>query len=136
MEQKEIYKQAKERVEQKKGFYRHLAAYIAVGCFFLVMNIVTWNEEGKVWFFFPLLPWGIGVVIHYLNVFGFPGTGVLSQDWEQRELEREAGRLRRKYAEEGPVEDASSSEEEAEGLDLEKVKRKEKSGRWENEDLV
>ena len=56
------------------------------------MNILKW--EGEWWFFFPLLPWGIAISIHYLSVFGFPINKILSADWEEKELQKEMKRLK------------------------------------------
>jgi len=80
------YKAAQKRVKQKKGFFVHFAVYLSVGLFFFLMNLATF--EGDWWFFFPLLPWGMGLGIHYLITFGFPGSGVLSREWEEKELQK------------------------------------------------
>ena len=136
MDEQQIYKRAKERVEKKKGFYKHLSAFIAVGVFFLAMNIFTIlkgeSDGSGVWFFFPLLPWSIGLIIHYFTVFGLPGSRALSEKWEEEELAREMARLRRRQA--GRLE---APAEEAEGLDLKELE-KEKQVRpgWQDEDLV
>ena len=81
------FRAAKKQVKKKKGFYVHFGVYLSVGLFFLLMNLAT--SPGDWWFFFPMLPWGIGLAIHYLTVFGFPGTGILSEEWEKHELEQE-----------------------------------------------
>ena len=36
-----------------------------------------------------MLGWGIGIFSHYIRVFGMPGIGVLDQDWEEREIQKE-----------------------------------------------
>ncbi len=89
----ETYEQAKKVVKKKKGFYSHFAAYIAVGAFFLIMNILTFDDSGEWWFFFPMLPWGIGLAIHYFSIFGLPGTDILTKEWEQRETEKEMRKI-------------------------------------------
>ena len=87
------YNLARKKVKKKKGFYTHLGVYIAVGIFFLAMNIATFHESQEWWFFFPLLPWSIGLFIHYFSIFGLPGTDILTKEWEDRELEKEMQRL-------------------------------------------
>lgn len=126
----QIVNQAQKRVKQKKGFYKHLAAFIGVGFFFFAMNIFTLFEEGpEIWFFFPLLPWSVGLIIHYFNVFGFPGTGALTPEWEEKEIQKEVKALRRKM---GYPQNKSYEEESLELKEL----RKEKADNWEQDDLV
>ncbi|MCB0580226.1 MAG: 2TM domain-containing protein [Phaeodactylibacter sp.] len=138
MEEQEIYKRAKERVEKKKGFYKHLSGYVAVSFFFLAMNLATSFGEGgdgSLWFFYPMMPWGIGLLIHYFTVFGLPGSKALSEKWEEEEMAKEMARLRRMR--QGRLEGPAAEPEE--GLDLkelEKEKEKEYRPNWEDEDLV
>ena len=75
--------QAKERIEELRGFYAHLAAYGAVNVFLLLINLIT--SPGSLWFIFPLLGWGIGLAIHAVLVYW---TG---NDWEARKLEELTG---------------------------------------------
>ncbi len=82
-----VIRKAEKRVKAKKGFYVHLGSFISVGVFFLLMNFFTY--DGEWWFFFPLLPWLVGVLIHYFVTFGFPGTDILTEGWEERQLEKE-----------------------------------------------
>lgn len=90
-----IYEMARKRVNEKKGFYRHFSVYLAVGAFFFIMNILTYYDSYEWWFFFPMVPWGAGLAIHYFSVFGLPG-GPMSREWEEQELRREMDRLRHK----------------------------------------
>ena len=93
MKKDEKLERAKKRVEDKKGFYTHLSVYLSVGTFFFVMNILTWS--GEFWFFFPLLPWGIGLLIHYFTTFGLPFSKILSADWEEEQLTKELQKIER-----------------------------------------
>lgn len=96
----------------------HLTSYLAVGAFFLIMNLVTW--DGEFWFFFPLIPWGLGLAFHYFSVFGTPFIG--GPDWEERELEKERRRLASKY---GPtLPEAPKQDERLELRELRKEQRK------------
>jgi len=89
-----LYKTAKKRVKKKKDFYGHLSAYIAVGLFFFMINMATFDGR-HIWFYIPLLPWGIGLLIHYFNVFGLPWSGALTTEWEDKELAKEMDSLRK-----------------------------------------
>lgn len=81
--EEERYYQAKKRVEEIKGFYGNLAAYIVVNVFLMVLNLVT--SPKYLWFFWPLLGWGIGVVFHGLSVFRI--TPFLGRGWEERKMQ-------------------------------------------------
>ncbi len=136
MNEEKIYRQAQKRVKAKKGFYGHFSAFIAVGVFFIAINLLSLPENPEIWFYWPMLPWGIGLMIHYFAVFGLPGNRALSEKWEDEEMQKELERLRRKY--QGRLE---PPEEEADALDLdelnkEKEKEKEKRSGWSDEDLV
>lgn len=86
------YKLAKKKVKKKKGFYQHFSVYLAVIGFLAFINFAT--EPWDIWFIFPAASWGIAIVIHYLNVFGFPFTkGIMTPEWEEREIEKEMEKL-------------------------------------------
>jgi len=89
MSEEEIYRQARKRVEEKKGFYTHFAVYIIVN----IILVIIWAATGAgyPWFLFPLGGWGIGILFHFLGVFVFSRQ----TDWERRAIEKEAERLRK-----------------------------------------
>ena len=116
-------KKARKRVKDKKEFYEHLYTYLGMAAFFFLLNMFT---GGYMWFYWPMLGWGIGLIFHYINVFGVPGVGQLDENWEQRELRKELRKM-----------DASISDEEILDLDeLEQLREKEAQKRWKDEDLV
>lgn len=78
----ERYFKAKKRVEEIKGFYGNLTAYIVFNVFFLVLNLLTSPEE--LWFYWPMLGWGIGVIFHGMKVFNY--MPFLGKDWEQEKI--------------------------------------------------
>ena len=76
------YYQAKKKVENIKGFYGNLVSYIGVNIFLIFINLYT--TPNHLWFYWPLIWWGLGVVFHGLKVFEvFPGFG---KDWEERKI--------------------------------------------------
>ena len=90
MSEEEIYRLARKRVEEKKGFYTHFTVYIVVN----IMLVLVWAFPaggGFPWFIFPLGGWGIGLLFHFLGVFVFSKRS----GWERREVEKEVERLRR-----------------------------------------
>lgn len=140
MDDRNIYKKAEQRVKKKKGFYVHLSVYISVGIFFFAMNMAT--DPYDTWFFFPLMPWGIGLLIHYFTTFGFPGSKILTEDWEREELEREIERLQamkrlKDNNNTPPLRREPKMEDDQLHLDdLKKMKEKERAKRWNDQDLV
>jgi len=77
----EAYKRARKRVEELRGFYSHLAIYLAVNLCLFILNMVTSREH--LWFYWPLIGWGIGVLIHAVSLVL---EGPLSARWEERKI--------------------------------------------------
>jgi len=125
--EEEIYKKAKKKVKAKKGFYGHLGVYISMGIFFFIMNLMEF--DGTWWFIYPMLPWGISIVIHYFSVFGLPG-GKMSQEWEEEELAQEIKRQRRIHRE-IPPEPLELPEDELELREFKKLRDE-----WDDKDFV
>lgn len=76
------YYLAKKKVESIKGFYGNLVAYIIVNAVLVFINLYT--SPKHLWFYWPLLWWGVGVLFHGLKVFEvFPSMG---KDWEERKI--------------------------------------------------
>ena len=68
-QEEERYYKARKKVEEIKGFYGNLTAYIVVNIGLMILNLVTSPEY--LWFFWPLLGWGIGVAVHVMAVFNY-----------------------------------------------------------------
>ena len=60
---KEAYREIT-RQEERSGFMVHLIVYILVNTMLVILNFVYVPTE--IWFFWPLLGWGIGLVLHYI----------------------------------------------------------------------
>jgi len=86
------------QVEKKQDFTIHLAAYLAVNAFLIVIWAVTGG--GGFWPIFPLLGWGIGLALHAWSVYGRnPVTAEARIDAEEARLRaRGADTLREKDA--------------------------------------
>jgi len=86
----DLYSEARRRVAEKAKFFKHLYFFLIFNALFLFMAL-----RGRS--FFPLIGtlfWGVGVAFHYLKVFGLPGSGVLSKEWEDREIHKEIKRMK------------------------------------------
>ncbi|MBR9921277.1 MAG: 2TM domain-containing protein [Bacteroidetes bacterium] len=83
------YERARKRVDEKKGFYKHLTVFVLINLFFNLSSLLSGNgfSSWSMTFF-----WGIGIVFHYINVFG-PLNSRFDEDWEEREIERELNKM-------------------------------------------
>lgn len=64
----EEYKKAYREVvkeEEKRGFLVHLTIYILINIMLIIINLLY--SPKTIWFFYPLLCWGIGISLHYLS---------------------------------------------------------------------
>jgi hypothetical protein len=76
------YYLAKKKVENIKGFYSNLTSYICVNIVLIIINLYTTPHH--LWFYWPLIWWGVGVLFHALKIFEvFP---VLGKGWEERKI--------------------------------------------------
>ena len=78
----ERYQCAQKQVEEIKGFYGHLVSFGLVMLFLLFINL-RYSPQ-YLWFFWPLLGWGLGLFFHGLKAFNY--TPFLGKDWENRKI--------------------------------------------------
>lgn len=71
------YQRAKDKVEQLKGFYGNLISYCIVVPVLILINLRTTDFQ---WFWFPMLGWGMGLIFHALETFGY------GKSWEERKI--------------------------------------------------
>ncbi len=87
-------RRAKRRVEELKGFYWHLAAFLGVNLFITISKISNNLGNGEtfgeafwdfgtfaIWFF-----WGIGLAFHAAKVFSL--NPIFGKDWEKRQIQK------------------------------------------------
>jgi len=48
------------------GFFFHFSAYVLVNAILIAVNLLTTPD--RLWFYWPLLGWGIGILAHGLAV--------------------------------------------------------------------
>ena len=82
--QQQRYFQAKKKVAEMKGFYGNLAAFIFVNIGFLVVNLRISPEE--LWFYWPMLGWGLGIIIHWMRVFN--KMPLFGKEWESKKIKK------------------------------------------------
>ena len=81
----EAYMRAKKKVDSLIGFYWHLAVYVAVNIF-LILLIGLNSGQGFTGFgtYATAIFWGIGLLFHFLGVFG--PDFIFGKDWEKRKI--------------------------------------------------
>ena len=79
---------AMRHVRKIRGFYAHLAQYVIVISFLIVLNLIT--SPKYFWAMWPAMGWGIGVLFHGMSVFGT--MPFMNADWEKRQVEKYLGR--------------------------------------------
>ena len=76
--QENAYYHAKKRVEAIKSFYVNLISYCVVIPVLIFINYRT--SSNFQWFWFPMLGWGMGIIFHAVEVFGY------GKNWEERKI--------------------------------------------------
>ena len=71
MQDWDTYQRARKRAEGKLTFYIHLVIYLIVSAYLVTHNLNLHPQYP--WVQWPVVGWGIGVVIHALLVFVFHG---------------------------------------------------------------
>ena len=77
------YERAWRRVRAMKGFYRHLALYLLIISGLCAINLL--GPSRKLWFIYPALGWGVGLLIHGASVWG--GEFWLGREWEEKKIQ-------------------------------------------------
>ncbi|MBY9074452.1 2TM domain-containing protein [Nocardioides sp. WL0053] len=77
----ELRDTAIKRLKKRRDFHGHLLVYVLVNAFLVVIWAVT-SPDGFFWPIFPIVGWGIGVVMNAWDVY-------FAQDIGEREIQRE-----------------------------------------------
>jgi hypothetical protein len=85
----QLRQRARRRVNQKMGFYIHLAVYVLVNLGLAAINLASGGQRWHLW---PLAGWGLGLAIHGIVTFAsLRGEGV-----RERMLDKELARLKQR----------------------------------------
>lgn len=87
MEDPRPYLRAKKRVNVRLSFYYHLAIYLFLNLFLLIINLMT--SPGYLWVIWPLMGWGIGVFLHGISALFFGRATDLKDLMIEEEMEKE-----------------------------------------------
>ncbi|MBM1107658.1 2TM domain-containing protein [Aurantibacter crassamenti] len=77
------YKKAKEKVEKIKKFYGNLLSYCIIIPFLAFLN---YQSTGFPWVLFPMVGWGIGVIAHGMEAYGY--NPLWGKGWEDRRIKK------------------------------------------------
>ena len=91
MTEEKLRQIARKRAKAKLGFYIHLIVYVCINVLLLAIWYITLESGGFPWFIFPLIGWGIAVVIHAIVAFSGNST---EESMEDRMTERELAKLK------------------------------------------
>lgn len=105
---------ARVRARRRAGFVSHLVPFLAVNAFLIAIDLLS---GGGLWFYWPLLGWGLGLVMHAWQALG-PTT---EQDRER--LRKRKERERRRKEREARREALRKTAEEFEGAVSEGVQQ-------------
>ena len=73
------YNRAKKRVDELKGFYGNLIAYLCIVPMLVFINL-RFSPHFQ-WFWFSAVGWGFGLTMHAFKVYGY------SSNWEERKIQ-------------------------------------------------
>lgn len=94
----EAYLRARKKVEKLKGFYGHLASYVIINTFILILIAMNIDEGETFWkfgHFSTAFFWGIGLAFHAAGIFG-PDM-LLGKKWEERKIQEYMSDNRRNW---------------------------------------
>ena len=74
----------KEKAQDLKQLFSHAVVYVAVNAFLIFVNFATSPE--RLWFFWVLIGWGIGLAFHWLDVMNY-------SPFDEKKMEQEAQKI-------------------------------------------
>ncbi len=77
-----VERDARRQVSMLRGFYHHLLVFAVVNTGMLAINLIA--SPGRLWFYWPLLGWGIWLSLHAFATFSRGRW--LGAEWEERKL--------------------------------------------------
>ena len=85
IEQDDRYKEARNRVNELRAFYRNLLTYLMINVVIVIINLVT--SPDQLWFYWVTIFWGIGLLFHAMSVFLGKGR-LLGREWEEKQIKK------------------------------------------------
>jgi hypothetical protein len=79
-----IYRRAAVRATMQRAFCRHVMIYIVVNALLVAVNLL--KDPNHLWFQWGMLGWGIGLLVHGLNVYSYCRSGSRRDQMIERAL--------------------------------------------------
>ena len=83
-EKEEAYLRAQKKVKAIVGFYWHLASYVIVNLFLIILITSSGVRLFSFGTFSTAIFWGIGLAFHFMGVFG--PSFFFGKNWEERKI--------------------------------------------------
>lgn len=77
----DMRERAIKRLKKRRDFHGHVLIYTLVNAFLVVIWAVT-SPDGFFWPIFPIVGWGIGVIMNAWDVY-------FAEDFDEEDIERE-----------------------------------------------
>jgi hypothetical protein len=87
-----IYRRAAVRATMQRAFYRHVMIYIVVNALLVALNLL--KDPNHLWFQWGMLGWGIGLLVHGLNVYSYRWFASPREQMIQHELDRQKHQMK------------------------------------------
>jgi hypothetical protein len=75
-------REVRRQVHQLRGFYHHLAVFLLVNAGLIGINLLS--SSSRLWFYWPLLGWGIWLALHSFSTFSRGRW--LGREWEEHKV--------------------------------------------------
>lgn len=86
MQYQDEFARAKRAAGARIAFYIHLTAYAVVNALLVVINLATSTRH--LWFMWPLLGWGVGVLAHAFAAFALPAVPGVKRRMIERQMRK------------------------------------------------
>lgn len=83
----ELRQRALTRIKKRRDFYAHVMVYLLVNAFLVIIWWMT-SPGGFFWPVFPIVGWGIGVVMNGWDVY-------VGQNYSEEDIQREIREMER-----------------------------------------
>lgn len=80
----DAYLRAQKKVKKIVGFYWHLASYVIINLFLIIVIVSGNNPLWSFGTFSTAIFWGIGLFFHFLGVYG--PDFLFGKNWEKRKI--------------------------------------------------